>query len=73
MIPLAYGIKGAQAGKRKPGIIDYTAREDPKEALLDTSIWKDRDSMGRFVMTEPHSTTMKRFEEWAGDGSTFVE
>jgi hypothetical protein len=29
--------------------------------------------MRRFVMAEPHTTAMKKFEEWAGDGSAFVE
>ncbi len=24
-------------------------------------------------MAEPHTTAMKKFEEWAGDGSAFVE
>jgi hypothetical protein len=24
-------------------------------------------------MTEPHVMAMKKFEEWAGDGSAFVE
>ena len=29
--------------------------------------------MRQFVMSEPHATAMKKFEEWAGDGSAFAE
>ena len=29
--------------------------------------------MRQFVMTEPHITAMKKFEEWAGEGSAFVD
>lgn len=37
------------------------------------SIWKDHDSLRWFVMSEPHATAVKKFTEWAGEGSAFVE
>jgi hypothetical protein len=36
------------------------------------SIWKDQDSLRHFVMAEPHATAIKKFTEWAEEGSAFV-
>jgi len=60
--------------KQSQGIVDYAVKTDfPKKHFWTLSIWKDRDSMRHFVLTEPHAMAMKKFEEWAGDGSAFAE
>lgn len=60
--------------KQSEGMVNYAVKADlPKKHFWTLSIWKDQDSMRRFVMAEPHTTAMKKFEEWAGDGSAFVE
>lgn len=60
--------------KQSHGIVDYAVKADfPKKNFWTLSIWKHRDSMRNFVMAEPHAMAMKKFEEWAGDGSAFVE
>jgi hypothetical protein len=37
------------------------------------SIWENQDSLRSFMITEPHATAVKKFSEWSGDGSAFVE
>ena len=60
--------------KQSHGIVNYAVKADfPKMRFWTLSIWKDRGSMRQFVMAEPHITAMKKFEEWAGDGSAFVD
>ncbi len=44
-----------------------------KKHFWTLSIWKDQDSLRHFVMTEPHATAIKKFNEWAGEVSAFVE
>jgi hypothetical protein len=66
--------KVLKQAKQSHGIVDYAVKANfSKKHFWTLSIWKDRDSMRHFVMAEPHATTMKKFEEWAGDGSAFVE
>jgi Domain of unknown function (DUF3291) len=66
--------KVLKQAKQSHGIVDYAVKANfPKKHFWTLSIWKDRDSMRHFVMAEPHATAMKKFEEWAGDGSAFVE
>jgi hypothetical protein len=66
--------KVLKQAKQSDGIVDYAVKANfPKKHFWTLSIWKDRDSMRHFVMAEPHATAMKKFEEWAGDGSAFVE
>jgi hypothetical protein len=66
--------KVLKQAKQSHGIVDYAVKADfPKKHFWTLSIWKDRNSMRHFVMAEPHATAMKKFEEWAGDGSAFVE
>jgi hypothetical protein len=66
--------KVLKQAKQSPGMVDYAVKADfPKMRFWTLSIWKDRDSMRQFVMAEPHITAMKKFEEWAGDGSAFVD
>lgn len=56
------------------GAIKYDTRgELRKKHFYTMSIWKDRDSMDRFVKAEPHATAVKRFyQDWGSEGS-FVE
>jgi hypothetical protein len=60
--------------KKSEGMIDYAVRADfSRKHFWTLSVWKDRDLMRRFVLSEPHATAMKKFERWAGEGSAFVE
>ena len=34
---------------------------------------EDRNSLRRFIGIEPHATAVRKFTEWAGEGSAFVE
>ena len=66
--------KVLKQAKQSHGIVNYTVRADfPKKHFWTLSIWNDPHSMREFVMTEPHITAMKKFEEWAGDGSAFAD
>ena len=60
--------------KENEGAANYAVRADLlKKHFWTLSIWKDQDSLRRFIMTEPHATAVKKFTEWAGEGSAFVE
>ena len=66
--------KVLKQAKQSHGITDYAVKADfLKKHFWTLSIWKDQNSMRQFVMAEPHITAMKKFEEWAGDGSAFVD
>jgi uncharacterized protein DUF3291 len=66
--------KVLRQAKHSHGILDYAVKADfPKKHFWTLSIWKDRESMRQFVMTEPHLTAMEKFDEWAGDGSAFAD
>ena len=60
--------------KETKGVVNYAVKADfPKNHFWTLSIWKDQDSLRQFVMADPHATAIKRFIEWAGEGSAFVE
>ena len=60
--------------KETNGAMNYAVKADfPKKHFWTLSIWKDQDSLRRFVTAEPHATAIKKFTEWAGEGSAFVE
>ena len=66
--------KVLKQAKQSHGIVDYAVKADfAKRHFWTLSIWKDRNSMRQFVMAEPHATAMKKFEQWAGNGSAFVD
>jgi hypothetical protein len=66
--------KVLKQAKQSHGIVNYAVKADfPKKHFWTLSIWNDPHSMRQFVMTEPHITAMKKFEEWAGDGSAFAD
>jgi hypothetical protein len=66
--------KVLKQAKQSNGMVDYAVKADfPKKHFWTLSIWKDRNSMRQFVIAEPHVTAMKKFEEWAGDGSAFAD
>jgi hypothetical protein len=75
MIPFqSMSSKVIKQAKQSRGMVDYAVKADfPKKHFWTLSIWKDRESMRQFVMTEPHVTAMKKFEVWAGDGSAFAD
>jgi hypothetical protein len=60
--------------KENEGAANYAVRANfLKKHFWTLSIWKDQNSLRRFIMTEPHATAVKKFTEWAGEGSAFVE
>jgi quinol monooxygenase YgiN len=60
--------------KEDEGAANYAVRANLlKKHFWTLSIWKDQNSLRRFIMTEPHATAVKKFTEWAGEGSAFVE
>jgi len=66
--------KVLKQAKQSVGMVNYAVKANfPKKHFWTLSIWKDQDSMRKFVMAEPHATAMKKFEVWAGEGSAFVE
>jgi hypothetical protein len=66
--------KVLKQAKQSGGMVNYAVKADfPKKHFWTLSIWKDQKSMRQFVIAEPHVTAMKKFEEWAGDGSAFAD
>ena len=60
--------------KNSKGIADYAVKADlSKKNFWTLSIWNDIESLKLFVPKEPHATAIKKFTEWAGEGSAFVE
>jgi quinol monooxygenase YgiN len=60
--------------KEDEGAANYAVRANLlKKHFWTLSIWKDQNSLRRFIMTEPHATAVKKFTEWAGEGSAFGE
>ncbi len=60
--------------KNSKGIANYAVKGDlPKKNFWTLSIWNDIESLKQFVPKEPHATAIKKFTEWAGEGSAFVE
>lgn len=60
--------------KNSKGIANYAVKADlSKKKFWTLSIWNDIESVKSFVLKEPHATAIKKFTEWAGKGSAFVE
>jgi hypothetical protein len=60
--------------KSSEGIANYAVKADlPKKNFWTLSIWNDIESLKLFIPTEPHATAIKKFTEWAGESSAFVE
>jgi quinol monooxygenase YgiN len=60
--------------RRNEGVINYAVKANfLKRHFWTFSIWKDHNSLRQFVMSEPHATAVKKFSEWVGEGSAFVE
>jgi len=54
--------------KESKGIVDYVVKANfPKKHFRILPICKDKDSLRRFVTTEPHATAVKKFKIWAGE------
>jgi hypothetical protein len=66
--------KVLKQAKETEGMVRYGVKGDfPKRHFWTFSIWKDEDSLRRFVMAEPHATAIKNFAKWAGEGAAFME
>ena len=60
--------------KRSEGRVNSAVKADfPKKHFGILSVWKDQDSLKCFITAGPHATAVKKFKEWAGEGSAFVE
>lgn len=60
--------------KENEGAINYAVKGNLlKKHFWTFSIWRDNNSLRRFIMEEPHATAVRKFIEWAGEGSAFVE
>ena len=60
--------------KLSKGVASYAVKADfPGKHFWTLSIWKDQDSLRRFVTAESHATAVKKFTEWSGNDSAFVE
>jgi hypothetical protein len=60
--------------KQSEGMVNYAVKANfPKKHFWTFSIWKDNDSLRRFISHEPHATAIKKFERWAGEDSAFAE
>ncbi len=59
--------------KNSKGNINYAVKNDfIKKNFWTFSIWEDHKSIMLFKQTEPHSTAIKKYKKWAGEGSAFV-
>jgi hypothetical protein len=60
--------------KQTKGVINYAVKADfPRKHFWIASVWKDQHSLRSFMIAEPHATAVRKFSEWSGDGSAFVE
>jgi quinol monooxygenase YgiN len=60
--------------KHTPGVIAYSLAVDPRRRHFWTySLWASRDAMLAFSHAEPHAIASGRYDEWADEGSAFVE
>ncbi|MGI8833736.1 MAG: hypothetical protein ACR2IS_14010 [Nitrososphaeraceae archaeon] len=69
-------LKCVEAIKRSEGRVNSAVKADfPKKHFWILSIWKDQDSLKRFITAGPQATAVKKlkFKEGAGKGSAFVE
>jgi hypothetical protein len=56
------------------GAINYAVKGNLiRKHFWTLSIWKDQNSLRQFIGTDPHATAVRKFTEWAGEGSAFVE
>jgi hypothetical protein len=56
------------------GVVRYGLKTDFLHKRFWTySVWSSRKAIGPFVATEPHSTAVKKFAEWVGEGAAFVD
>ncbi len=54
--------------KQNEGVVNYAIKANfIKKHFWTFSIWKDNDSLRQFVLSKPHATAIKKFNEWAGD------
>jgi hypothetical protein len=71
---LRLSSKVLKQAKGSRGAVNYAVKADfAKKHFWTLSIWKDQDSLRRFVAAEPHATAVRNFGRWAGEGAAFVE
>lgn len=59
--------------KNSKGIANYAVKGNlSKKNFWTLSIWNDYEALKLFVPTEPHATAIKKFTEWAGEGSAIA-
>lgn len=60
--------------EQSKGLVRYGVKTDlPHKRFWTFSVWRDRDSMEKFVRIHPHADAISKFPTWAGDGAAFVE
>jgi hypothetical protein len=60
--------------KQTKGVINYAVKADfPRKHFWTASVWMDQHSLRSFMIAEPHATAVRKFSEWSGEGSAFVE
>jgi quinol monooxygenase YgiN len=60
--------------RRTPGIVAYSLAVNPLRRHFWTySVWTDAAAIPAFTKSEPHTTAVERFKDWAGQGAAFVE
>jgi len=63
-----------QQVRRTQGIVRYGLRTNlPSKKFWTYSVWKDAQAIQPFAVTEPHSTAVMKFKEWADEGAAFAQ
>ena len=61
-----------EQAKNSPGVLGTDALAEANNTWWSVSAWDTRDSMQRFVNTDPHFSTMSRLDDWC-DEASFVD
>jgi hypothetical protein len=60
--------------KQNKGVVNYAIKANfLKKHFWTFFIWEENDPLSKFVLSEPHASAVNKFNEWAGEGSAFVE
>jgi len=69
---MSYSVE--QQLRRTEGVVRYGLRTNlPGKKFWTYSVWKDAQAIQPFVVTEPHSTAVRKFKDWADEGAAFSE
>ncbi len=61
-----------EQAKSSPGILGADAMAEANNTWWTCTVWDGRTSMGTFVNTDPHHSTMSRLDDWC-DEATFAD